>query len=133
MFVPDAAQMLINISQTMPQLMRFVTALGYVYGTYLIVTNVAGLRNCAHIGHPSHGQHTVIDLLKKIFLGAMLIYLPDTIQVGTSTFWTNTAPFAYVVDGDEPFSELITAVYSIIYLVGTIAIIRGILELAGGC
>jgi uncharacterized membrane protein HdeD (DUF308 family) len=132
MISPDTIGTLTQVNQTIPQLLQLATALAYIYGMYMVVISVAALRNCAHLGQVAQGQETLSGVFKKVFLGTALLYLPSTIQVGASTFWTETSPIAYINVANDQYIELILAAYSIIYLLGTLSVIRGIIELAYG-
>lgn len=133
MTIPNAAEMLININQSIPELMRLTTALAYVGGTFMMVMNIAAMRNAPFLSSPGQGQQSMWALLKKIFVGAGLIYLPSVIHVGTSTFWADESPLSYITTSNvDIFSGVLLAARSIIYLIGTISVIKGLYELADG-
>lgn len=123
----DAATMLQNLSMAVPELMRLVTAIAYVGGMYFIVHGVVSFRNVPPMGN-TNPPMTVKKCLVFIFAGTALLYLPSAVQVGTSTFWGNVSPYAYIShDNGDQWSELIKSAYAIVQVVGVIALIRGIM------
>jgi hypothetical protein len=132
MFIPNAESMLINFSDAIPSLMNLVTASAYVSGFYMVAKNVASLRGAAFISSPGQGQVSVFDVLKKIFIGTMLIYLPSTVDMGTTTLWAQTSPLAYITDFSDAYAEFFNLVNKIMLLIGTISVIRGLYQMAHG-
>jgi hypothetical protein len=132
MSIPNAAEMLINISNTVPELMQLATALAYVGGMYLIIHNIAEMRNAPFLSSPGQGQQSVWALWRKVFIGAALMYLPSVVDVGTATFFTHQAPFAYIDEKEVGTSQIFDIAFKIIYLVGTIAVIKGLYEISHG-
>lgn len=132
MFIPNAETMLINFSDAIPYLMKLITGCAYVSGFYMIVTNVAGLRHATFITAPGQGHTSAMELLKKIVIGTLLIYLPSTVDMGTATLWAQTSPIAYITDFSDAYAEFFNLVDKILLLVGTIAVIRGLYQMAHG-
>ena len=96
-----ADQMLIHISSNIPNLMRLATAVMYVMGMYIIVVNLADMRNAPLIGPAGQQQKNMWTLWKHVFVGAALIYFPSTIHVATATMFSDTSPIAYVSDNSQ--------------------------------
>jgi hypothetical protein len=126
MLVPDLSAMVQNLSITVPELMRLVTAFGFVLGMYFVTHGVILLRNLPPYGH-SNPPVTLKQCLVYMFVGAALIYLPTTVSVGTSTFFTETAPYAYIQNETSPYTVLYNAIFMIIKFIGAIAFIRGLI------
>lgn len=128
---PDAQTMLQNIAQQVPELMKMVTAFGFVIGMYLII---AGIMKLKHVGESrtmmSH-EHSVFGPILMIAMGAMLLYLPTAVQVGMATFWTDPNPYGYL-DQKDQFTEFLNDAFMIIQLIGVIAFIRGLIILSKG-
>lgn len=128
--VPDAGTMLANFAQTIPNLMKLVTAIAYVMGMAMIVKGVLGLKQFGEARTMMSSQHELKGPLAAILVGAALLYLPSSVQVGLNTFWTNPNPYGYLQDKmSDPWSGIIQDGYMIVQLVGTIAFIRGLLML----
>lgn len=128
----NASEMIISISKNVPDLISLATAIAYVTGMYIIVTSIAGMRNSPAINQPGQGQVSMWSHVKHIFVGAALIYFPSAVHTATETLFGDysvTSAYAYVVESGNPFSEVISAVFLIVKLVGVIAIIKGIYEL----
>jgi hypothetical protein len=130
--LPNVAQVLENFSTVVPDLMALVTACAFVGGMWMVIANVAGLRNAAYISMAGQNQRSVTSHIICLLIGGALMYLASTVQVGTATFWKDTSPFAYTQDSGNPYETFINVVYQIIALVGTIGLIRGFYILASG-
>lgn len=127
--VPDLGTMLINLSQDLPAIMRLVTAVGYVMGFFFVVKGVMELKHMGESRTMMSSEHGMMAPIMYLVAGALLIYLPSTVQVGLSTFWTSPNPYGYVQQGTDNWSQLINAIFTIIQLIGVISLIRGIIML----
>ena len=129
--LPNIADMLVKFSETMPELMRLTTAIAYVLGFFFVLKGVMALKTYGESRTQMSTQHELKEPLIYLFVGALLIYLPTSVQAGLSTFWSNPTPYAYIDEGgSEPWADLIKACYMIIQLIGTISFIRGLILLA---
>lgn len=127
---PDLATMLVNLSKAVPALMRLVTALAYVMGFFFIVKGVLELKHYGEGRSMMSQEHSLAKPLTFLSVGALLIYLPGSVNVGMSTFWTSPNPYGYGPQTDTGnWADLTDAAFMIIQLVGTIAFIRGLLIL----
>jgi intracellular multiplication protein IcmC len=121
--------MIQNLAAQLPNVFFMLTALAYVLGFYFVF---AGIMKLKHVGEsrsmmsPEHGIKAPIIFL---IVGAMLIYLPSTIQVGMSTFWTTPNPYGYL-EQQQQWTSLINDCFLVVQLVGVIAFIRGLVILS---
>lgn len=125
----DAGTMLVNLSNEIPNLMRFVTALAYVLGFFFIYKGILALKEFGESRTMMSSQHSLSTPLLYLFVGSALIYLPSTIQTGLSTFWDTPDIYGYVSSGSDPWGELTNACFMVIQLIGVIAFIRGLIIL----
>lgn len=127
--VVSAADMLANIAQEVPILMQLVTAIAYVMGIYFIFYGILKLKEFGEARTQMSSERHLKGPLVLIVVGALLLYLPTTVQVGLSTFWSNPSPYGYVQQSDQ-WSDFMKDVYLVIQLFGTIAFIRGLVILS---
>jgi hypothetical protein len=132
MLIPDASQMLIIISNNIPQLIRMATAITYVVGTYIVIVAVVKLRNAPFISAAGQGQASAGTHIGHIFIGAAMIFVITFIHVGTATLFGEQTPFSYIPDNGSPLSQIYNAATSVLTLVGFIAFVRGIYDLGFG-
>jgi len=133
MTTPNASEMLIHISNNIPQLISLATALAYIGGTYMIITAIAAMRHAPFLSSPQQEQQSMWPLMRKVFVGSALIYLPSIVHIGTYTFFNDTSPIIYFeVSHIEIFSDLFIFAKYVLYLIGTIAIIKGLYGLSEG-
>ncbi|MDR3477265.1 MAG: hypothetical protein P4M14_04465 [Gammaproteobacteria bacterium] len=126
---PNAATMLENFSLSVPELMRLVTATGYVLGMFLIFRGITELKQFGESRTMMSREHSLKIPLVSIFTGTLLLYLPSSVEMSLATFWTEPTPYAYIVDSKDSWSSIYTSAYMVIGLIGTVAFIRGILLL----
>jgi intracellular multiplication protein IcmC len=129
--IPDIATMLENLTAAVPDLTRLTTAIAYVMGIFFVVRGVMDFKRLGEQRTMMSGEHTWKGPIISIGVGALLLYLPSTVQSGFMTFWTEPNPYQYEkLDSSDPWNELIIACFQIIQLIGIIAFIRGVLDLA---
>lgn len=120
---------LANIQQNIPSLMRLVTAIAYVMGMYLIIDGIVKLKHVGEMRTQMSHEHHLTGPIVKIAIGAMLLYLPTSVQVGLSTFWTNPNPYGYVIQQDQ-WEQFINICFLVVQFIGTVAFIRGLVMLS---
>jgi len=129
-FVPNAGTMLQNLTVAVPQLMRLVTALAYVMGLFMLIKGVYALKQYGESKSMMSTEHSLKGPMLFIFVGTMLLYLPTSIQVGTSSFWANSTPLVYIPDAaTNSWSTFINDIFMVIQLVGVISFVRGMVKL----
>lgn len=128
--IPDLATMLENLSTTIPNLMRLVTALSYVMGIFFIYRGILAMKQYGESRTMMSTQHELKGPLIILAVGSALLYLPSSVAAGLSTFWDTTTPYVYLPDIEDPWSNLIKDCFMILELIGTIAFIRGLIILS---
>jgi intracellular multiplication protein IcmC len=125
----SAENVLVNIAKQVPSLMRLATALAYLVGTMFIIAGFVKLRHVGEMRTQMSHEHGWGGPSILIAIGVMLLYVPTSVQVGLSTFWSDPNPYGYLQQTDE-WSQFINDCYLIVQLVGTIAFIRGLIILS---
>lgn len=125
----SAQDMINRIATQIPNLMRMVTAIGYVLGMYFIFYSLMKFKQFGEQRTMMSAQHHLKEPLTYLVVGALLLYLPSSVQVGMSTFWADPSPYGYLEDQDQ-WSQFINNCILVVQLVGTIAFIRGLVILS---
>ena len=125
----SADDFLTRIATQIPMLMRMVTAIAYVLGIYFVIAGIMKLKEYGESRTMMSQQHNLRGPLIFIIVGAFLLYLPTTVNVGLSTFWTDPNPYAYVTQ-QTAWSDFWNTCFLIVQFVGTIAFIRGLVILS---
>jgi len=127
---PDVAQMLVNFSNSVPSLMRLVTALAYVMGFFFVYKGLSEFKKLGESRTMMSGEQSITGPLLHIFVGTTLIYLPSTIYVGLGTLFGNEfTPYAWKTSATDSWSLVSNSIFLIVSLVGVISFIRGLLLL----
>jgi len=121
----SASTMLENLFTQIPALMQLVTAVAYVMGMYFIFYGIGLLKQYGESRTMMSHQHTLKGPIIFIVIGTALLYLPSSVQIGLTTFWSTPNPYGYL-DQNSQWTSFIQACFTIIQLVGTIAFIRGL-------
>lgn len=124
----SASQMIQNIFTQIPSLTRMITATAYVMGMYFIFIGIFKLKQYGESRTMMSQEHQLKGPIIFLTVGAMLLYLPASVQTGMSTFWTEPNPYGYLQEQDQ-WSSFINGCYSIVQLFGVIAFIRGLVIL----
>lgn len=125
----SAESMLVNIAQQVPNLMRLVTAIAYVLGMFFIIQGILKLKHVGESRTMTSQEHSLVGPLIYIAVGAMLLYLPSSVQVGLASFWTNPNPYGYLSQQDQ-WSQFINVVFIIVQFIGVLSFIRGLVILS---
>lgn len=120
---------LANIRDQLPNLMRLVTAVAYVLGMVFIFNGLLKLKEYGEARTQMSREHRLSQPLIFLGVGAALLYLPTSVQVGLSTFWAEPNPYAYLDKSADPWFDVIKICFTIIQFVGVIAFIRGLVIL----
>lgn len=122
----NAQSMLENIATSVPSLMRLVTAIAYVLGMIFIIRGIMEMKHLGESRTMMSRERSVRGPLVTIVIGSLLLYLPTSVQVGLSTFWTTPCAYCYLNQQGQ-WQSIINTVYIVIQLIGVIAFIRGLL------
>lgn len=125
----NAATMIQNLTKSIPDLMRLVTALAYVFGIFFVIKSILELKHVGESRTMMSQDRGLKGPLIYFFVGAFLLWLPGTVHMGTSTFFNYQNPLVYVSQDSNPWDDLVRDAFMIIELVGTIALIRGLVML----
>ncbi|MDA8561921.1 hypothetical protein N9L02_02270 [Gammaproteobacteria bacterium] len=123
---PSVDEMIKSFAESVPQIMSFVTALGYVLGIWFVFHGIILLKKYGMQRTQMSGDASMTPSLLSIFVGAALIYLPSSVRSGLQTFWTDPNPYGYNVDAENEWVDFYQACFMIIQLIGVIAFIRGL-------
>ena len=128
----NAQSIINNITTQIPILMQLITAIAYVAGMYFVFMGVMKLKQYGEQRTMMSGEHHLKGPLIYLIVGAMLLYLPTSVQVGLSSFWTDPSPYSYqdIIADQSQWMQFIGNCFLIIQLVGTIAFIRGLMLLS---
>ena len=73
----SAGQMLTNIANQIPNLMRLVTAIAYVLGMIFIFIAVLKMKHLGESRTMMSREHSIMGPIIYLVIGAMLLYLPS--------------------------------------------------------
>lgn len=125
----SASTMIENLAKQLPSLMRLITALAYVMGMFFIFAAIFKLKQYGESRTMMSSQHDLKGPILYLIVGASLLYLPTSVQVGMSTFWTDPNPYGYIKQTDQ-WGTFFSNVFMLIQLFGVIAFIRGLVILS---
>lgn len=126
----SAQNMLVNIAQQMPMLMRLLTAIAYVLGMIFILQGIIYLKHFGESRTMMSQEHNLKKPLIFLAVGTLLLYLPSAFWVATSTFWTDASPYSYLqTKTTDQWSSIIKVAMQIIQFVGVLSFIRGLVIL----
>ncbi len=127
--VPTASSVLENVASQIPSLMRLVTAIAYVIGMYLIFYGILKLKQYGEMRTQMMHERHLQGSIMLVVTGSMLLYLPTSVQVGLSTFWSQPSPYGYLTQ-TSAWGDFLDDVFMVVQLFGTIAFIRGLVMLS---
>ncbi len=125
----NAQNVLQNIATQIPMLMQLLTAIAYVMGMYFVFAALIKFKHYGESRTMMSQEHNLATPMIMILVGAALLYLPESVNVGMSTFWSNPNPYGYVQQQDQ-WATFLNDCYLIIQFIGTLAFIRGLVILS---
>jgi hypothetical protein len=108
--------------------MRLITAFAYVIGLYFMIHGIILLKHAGEMRTQMSHEHHLTKPIAFLAVGGLLTYLPSTVQVGLSTFWTDPNPYGYLQMQDQWF-QFLNVCFLIIQFIGVLAFIRGLVLL----
>ena len=131
MNIPTLTDMVTNLANQMPALMRMLTAFSYVIGLFMMFTGVYGLKQYGDLRTMTSSNTDIRTPIVKLAIGAAFLYFPSFISVGMETLFATAGPLAYSGGGGDQTQEMIiSAVIKIMQVVGVIAVLRGLMFLS---
>lgn len=124
----SAVTIINNLATQIPYLMRLVTGIAYVMGLVFIIIGIMRLKYLGEMRTMMSHEHSIKTPLIYLMIGTALLYLPTTIDVALSSFWSQPNPYGYRENKGQ-WDLFFQSVFLILQLVGTIAVIRGLLIL----
>jgi uncharacterized membrane protein HdeD (DUF308 family) len=116
----DLTAMLINLSNSLLPVQRFLSGMGYLFGILMIISGVIKLKS---FGERQHQQATAAVPLALIGGGALLLYLPSSISVFSNTFFGANNILSYAPINPNSFYN---ALLLLIQTAGVVWFVRGI-------
>ncbi len=130
-FAMDFPKMLSSLKNVAPSLIKFVGATAYVIGIWFMIAAVMELKKIGQSQSAQTTQGTVGPPLIKFVIGAVLIYLPTTIDVGVASLWgTGSVPPGYPSKSGDPFGPAKEGAIAIVRVVGYVSFVRGLIMLS---
>lgn len=125
----DLSQMIVNIADTMPDVMALVTATSYLLGIVMVTKGVYKLREYGELRTMMSSQTSIWPIVITLVAGFALVYFPTSFDIGMETLFAYTSPLTYTGASDQQTTELVNAMVAIMQVIGAIAVIRGFMIL----
>lgn len=133
------ASILDNLTPSLLELQRLVSAAAYLIGVMFLIKGIMALKHAGESrSHMSQG-HTLKEPILYLVSGAMLLYLPSAIDIILQTVYNSTDILSYgSLQGGNPIIDALfgsTGIFGgnlviLIQLIGLIAFVRGWIMLA---
>lgn len=135
-YVPNLDTALNNLSNSFDSLLQLVGGASFVIGVFLVVKGLMLYRSFGmHMASQGKQEHAAA--LVAILVGAVLIYLPTTINTGLQTIFGTTSTNAAAdmigyssIATTASWRKLMNVLQNYIQLIGYIAFVRGWLILS---
>lgn len=121
----DVVTILDNLSQSLPAVQRMVVAFAYTAGFAMIFAAMYKLKQYGEMRAMMSLQTDFRGPTTTIFVGAVLIYLPNAYEIMMNSFFGYDSALGYQVDSSNRWSEVVSVVIYITQIIGIIAFIRG--------
>jgi hypothetical protein len=121
-----------RISDQLPALNTLLMAGAYIVGIFFIIKALFMMRRLGEARTMVSHEHSLKEPLILLVIGTMLMSLPSAFNMATLTFFSEGLdyPYSYVVEGASQWCNVLKIAYNVIYFVGLIAFIRGLVILS---
>jgi len=128
---PNIYAMLEGLAEQLPSLITLVKVFAYLAGLILIGGALYKMRTFGDHRMMMHGGGAdVKSALGSVIFGTFLIWLPQTLETVSGTFWGVGEPIGYEPGGVDLFDQGIAVCMEIIAFVGLVAFVRGLILMA---
>ena len=121
----DLQSMLRSLSQSYPPIVRLLQAGSYFTGMALISKAIFNLKQYGEMRVMMSAHTDIRGPLVLIFVGAMLLFLPTTMDVLLLSTFGDSSILAYDVSSSVVGGQLLLDILNFIRIVGFIAFVRG--------
>ena len=128
--IPTAQDVLNRIYEQLPQLTGMLYAIVFILGLVFIFKGLVKLKLLGEQRSMMSQHGSLKAPLLYLLIGALLLYLPSTLLISTSTFWTTPCSYCYPTTPDSAFTPFFKVVYAVVNFVGLIAFVRGLVILS---
>jgi intracellular multiplication protein IcmC len=131
-YVKDFGYMITALKENLPAVVRLLNATAYVTGIWFIFSAIHELRIYGQARTMMPGNIQLNGPVTKLILGALLLFLPGTIDMASFTLWGYGKENIqeYYTVADTVWAPVFNGVLALVRVVGYIAFIRGILLLS---
>jgi intracellular multiplication protein IcmC len=122
----------INLSHSYPQLENLIRYTAYVMGVVFMLKGVYAFRIYGEMRNMMSQQHSIRGPLTFLLVGSALMFLPSMQNVLVTTAFgsPDLSPFSYMTSQGWT-TEMATAIFGFVRIIGYIAFIRGWVIIAG--
>lgn len=121
----DVVTILETLSGSLPAVQRMVVAFAYTCGFAMIFAAMYKLKQYGELRAMMSLQTDFRGPVSTIFVGAVLIYLPNAYEIMMTSFFGYGSVLTYTTDEGTRWTRLVEVVVYITQIVGIIAFIRG--------
>lgn len=121
-------EMLTNIQEQIPALTQFVTGFAYLAGFFFIFKAIYALKQYGDMRTMTSSNADLRGPITSAFVGAALAFSPTVISITLTTAFGDDSLMAYP-DTSTGWDQMGKTLVNIVYFVGGIAFIRGIMHL----
>jgi intracellular multiplication protein IcmC len=121
--------MMDTLNSNMPAVVRFLVAVAYVSGIWLVVSAVVELRIYGQSRTMMPGNTSFTGPLAKFLVGIALMFFPNVVNISMWTLWGegSASVLSYPTSTNAQWDPMIKGAVSLIRVLGYISIIRGLM------
>jgi intracellular multiplication protein IcmC len=127
--VPDVVTMLLNLDKSFPWLAYMVSGFAYLFGFSIVIKAIWDLKKYT-LGVSMTAQNDLRPTVVHLAIGALLIFLPSTLQSLLATVYGTDAITGYTpIGGGTSWQIAQDTLIIFVQFVGLVAVVRGLLHL----
>lgn len=129
--VNDIASILAQLETNIPQVMRLIVALSYVFGVWFVLMAVYQLKKYGQMRAMMAVQASIAKPTIVLLIGIGCLYFPKIIDISVATLWVNGSDSVLLYPEDTGnWDAVVNPVIGIVRLFGYIAFLKGWIMLA---
>lgn len=126
---PNIGDMMQNLKRDLPHLVRFIAAVSYIAGFWLVFSGLHELKVYGQARTMMPLNVNISGPLVRLIIGTFMVFFPGFINVSIYTLWNYGVQgvLLYPTDTKAGWEDVVEGVVALVRVIGYIAFVRGLI------
>lgn len=125
---PDIGQMMQNLKRDLPRLVKFIAAVSYITGFFLIFSGFHELKIYGQMRTMMAMNINITGPIVRVIIGTFMMFLPSLVNLSVYTLWNygSKSVLLYPSGTKAGWEDVVEGVVALVRVIGYVAFIRGL-------